>query len=172
MPDESDPPPAPFADEAAADASPLILLARVDRLDLLRHTAPLLVVTDIVLGEVTHARSDPRIAQFVHGTGWVRIEATSPLPPGTCRKLIDAGEASVLSWCVANPGTAALLDDRAGRRCAESLNLPVRGTLGVVLAAKRSGAIPAARPIVNALRAAGMLVSDAVVEGGLSLVGE
>jgi predicted nucleic acid-binding protein len=34
-----------------------------------------------------------------------------------------------------------LLDDRAARNCASALKIPVRGTLGVLLLAKKNGKI-------------------------------
>jgi len=78
----------------------------------------------------------------------------------------------VLAWAHARPGTLAILDDLAARRCAATLRIPVRGTLGLVLAAKRRGRIPAARPVLESLRASGMYLSDPVLNKALALVGE
>jgi predicted nucleic acid-binding protein len=66
----------------------------------------------------------------------------------------------------------AILDDLAGRRCAAALRVPVRGTLGLVLLAKQRGRIPAARPVLEAMRACGMYLSDRVLGDALALVGE
>ena len=70
------------------------------------------------------------------------------------------------------PTREVIIDDLAGRRCAESFDIPVRGTLGVVLLAKQQGRIPKARPVVEQLRGAGMYLSDEVVEEALALVDE
>jgi predicted nucleic acid-binding protein len=78
----------------------------------------------------------------------------------------------VLAWAVAHPATEAILDDLAGRRCAQKLGIPVRGTLGLVLAAKQQGQIVAARPIIEKLRQTGMYLSDRVINEALKLVGE
>jgi predicted nucleic acid-binding protein len=48
----------------------------------------------------------------------------------------------------------------------------VRGTLGVILLAKREGKIEAARPIFAQLVQVGFRVSTQVVESALRLVGE
>jgi len=64
------------------------------------------------------------------------------------------------------------MDDLAGRRCAEALKIPVNGTLGLTLIAKKRGLIPAARPVLDALRQSGMYLSDRVVNQALMLVGE
>ena len=44
-----------------------------------------------------------------------------------------------------------LLDDLPGRELASSLGLPVLGTLGVLLRAKRHGLLPRIRPHLDAL---------------------
>jgi predicted nucleic acid-binding protein len=66
----------------------------------------------------------------------------------------------------------AVLDDLAGRRCAEALGIPVTGTVGLVLGARKRGMIPAARPVLEELRDNGMYLSSAVLERALALVGE
>jgi predicted nucleic acid-binding protein len=71
---------------------------------------------------------------------------------------------------VAIPGTEVILDDLAARRCAATLGIPVRGTLGIVITAKQRGAIPAARPVLEQLRLCGMYLSDRVINQ--ALVGE
>ena len=53
--------------------------------------------------------------------------------------------AVVLSCC------RAVIDDLAVRKSAASLGIPVTGTLGIVLRARRQGIIPAARPVVEDL---------------------
>jgi predicted nucleic acid-binding protein len=48
----------------------------------------------------------------------------------------------------------------------------VRGTLGIVLAAKRPGLIAAARPVMADLTAAGLYLSERVLDEALRRVGE
>ena len=66
----------------------------------------------------------------------------------------------------------AILDDLAGRRCAEALNIPINGTLGLVLIAKRRGVIAASRPVLEKLRQSGMYLSEQMMNQALALVGE
>ncbi len=54
---------------------------------------------------------------------------------------LGLGESQVLSWIYQNPGYEAILDDRAAKNAAASLGIPVRGTLGVILLAKREGRV-------------------------------
>jgi predicted nucleic acid-binding protein len=52
------------------------------------------------------------------------------------------------------------------------LGLPVVGTLGVLIAAKRRGLLDNVRPILQRLRASGYFLSDAVLAEALRLAGE
>ena len=85
---------------------------------------------------------------------------------------LGAGESAVLAWAHAHPGSLAIVDDLAGRRCAAALRIPVRGTLGLVLVAKQRGRIKAARPVLESMRASGMYLSDGVMNRALALVDE
>jgi predicted nucleic acid-binding protein len=64
------------------------------------------------------------------------------------------------------------MDDLAARRCAEALGLSFMGTLGLVLKAKRKGLLPAARPALEKLLAAGMYLSPRILDRALAMVGE
>ncbi|BAY88690.1 DUF3368 domain-containing protein [Tolypothrix sp. PCC 7601] len=57
----------------------------------------------------------------------------------------------------------SILDDRAAKTAALALGIPVRGTLGVILLAKRESKLAAARPIFEQLVQVGFRVSTQVV---------
>jgi predicted nucleic acid-binding protein len=52
------------------------------------------------------------------------------------------------------------------------LDIPVIGTLGVLVVAKTEGHLEAIRPAVRALRQAGLHVSDDIVNHVLQMAGE
>lgn len=154
------------------DTSPLIFLTKADYLHLLQFSYPKVLVPQIVALEIQqYGEADPTF-QTLQATEW--LVAINPIPiPETIQTCnIDPGESAVLTWAIQHPGTEAILDDLAGRRCAQTLNIPVRGTLGLVLLAKQRGHIPAARPVIADLKQAGMYLSDRVINQALALVGE
>lgn len=53
------------------------------------------------------------------------------------------------------------------RNCARSLKIPVRGTLGVVLLAKKEGRIPSAREILDELMGAGYHIRPNIMRQAL-----
>jgi predicted nucleic acid-binding protein len=66
----------------------------------------------------------------------------------------------------------AVLDDRAARRCAAAHNVPVIGSLGIVLRGKDRGLIEHARPLMEELVNVGMFVEEAFLVRVLESVGE
>ena len=70
------------------------------------------------------------------------------------------------------PGCRAVIDDLAARKCAAALGIPVIGTLGIVLRARRQGIIPEARPVVEDLLRGGMFLSRSLLDRALALVDE
>jgi predicted nucleic acid-binding protein len=160
------------AEQPAVDASPLIFLARAGLLDLLQLGAPEIVVPAPVVAEIRHRGPEDPAAQAIASIPWLRVVDAPIVPPIILAWDLGLGESSVLAWCAARPGVEAIVDDLAARRCATALGIPVRGTLGLVLLAKRYGRIVAARPVLEALRAAGMYLSKHVMNRALKSVDE
>jgi predicted nucleic acid-binding protein len=161
-----------LADRPAVNASPLIFLARANLLDLLRLAGPEIVVTASVADELLREGPEDPAARALRTTPWITIVDPPPTPAVVQAWDLGAGESSVIAWAMEHPGTVAILDDLPARRCAAALHVPVRGTLGLILLAKQRGRVHAARPVLEAMRASGMYLSDAVLEQALALVGE
>jgi predicted nucleic acid-binding protein len=71
-----------------------------------------------------------------------------------------------------NDGFRTVLDDRQGRLWAKKLNVPLIGSLGVVVLMKQSSLIPAAKPVLQKIREAGGYVSEAAIRAALVRAGE
>ena len=65
-----------------------------------------------------------------------------------------------------------VVDDLAARNCAEVFQLPVMGTLGILLKAKVAGLIPRLQPEIDNLLGAGSLLAPSVLHKVLALAGE
>ena len=154
------------------NASPLIFLSHAGLIDLLRMERESVFVPQPVVAEIRRrGHYDPTVVTL-NTTPWLEeVKPFTPAPRVQAWRL-GPGETAVLSWALANSGSTAVVDDRAARRCAEALGISLIGTLGLVLRAKRRGYLPAARPAVDRLLAAGLYLSERVLSQALSLVGE
>jgi predicted nucleic acid-binding protein len=161
-----------LVERPAVNASPLILLARAGLLEFLQLAGPEIVVPSAVADEIRREGPNDPAVRALEATAWLKVVEAPPLPTVIQGWDLGAGESAVLAWAHAHPGTLAIVDDLAGRRCAAALRIPVRGTLGLVLIARQRGQIKAARPVLESMRASGMYLSDAVMNRALELVGE
>jgi predicted nucleic acid-binding protein len=157
---------------AVVNASPLIHLSRAGYLSLLEVTGSTVVVPAPVAEEIRAKGAVDVTAQAIEGTPWLEVVPAPAVPQEIAAWDLGPGESSVLAWAHLHQGSVAILDDLQGRRCALALHIPLLGTLGVVLTAKRRGLVPAARPILEKLIAHGMYLSGPIVDQALALVGE
>ena len=157
--------------DPVVNASPLIVLAKAGLLEFLRLAGETVLVPAPVAAELRAHRNDAG-ARALSNTPWLKIVVPPATPQWIAAWDLGAGESSVLAWAYANPGTRAILDDLAGRRCAQTASIHIRGTLGLILLAKQRGKIGAARPEVENLRKAGLYLSDTIINRALALVGE
>jgi predicted nucleic acid-binding protein len=157
---------------AAADASPLILLSRADRLDLLEILEDPVAVPSAVEEEIRRKGPEDVTARALNETPFLRLVPSPPIPELIGRWDLGAGESSVLAWVRTNSNAVAILDDLEARRCAESLGIPVLGTAGLVLSAKLKGVVSKARPVLEDLISVGMYLSKATLNKLLARVDE
>jgi predicted nucleic acid-binding protein len=121
------------------NASPLILLARIDRLDLLTSLANELVLPEAVTREIQAGSHRDQTADRIKNHPSILQVADQPVPDQIRLWNLGAGESQVLAHGLERPGAEVVLDDLAARRCARSLGLPMIGTLGVVILCRHRG---------------------------------
>jgi predicted nucleic acid-binding protein len=158
-------------DRAVINASPLIFLARGGHLGLLRAVAGEVWVPETVAGEIRQRGSGDVTAQALMATDWLVVKPVPVIGVAIAEWRLGAGESATVALALMH-GLEAIIDDLAGRKCAASLGVPLRGTLGIVLAAKQRGLIPAARPVIEDLVSAGLYLSRGVLDRALRRVGE
>ncbi len=154
------------------NASPLILLSKVDHLDLLQVEADELIVPDKVIDEIRAYGGTDSTVQKVQKAAWLKVVPTTTIPATIASWNLGDGESSVLAFAVGEVDVEVVLDDLQARRRAAGLGLTVRGTVGIVLLARQNSVIPAARPVIENLRRSGMYLTDEFARRMLALVGE
>jgi len=156
-----------------SDASPLIALALVERLDLLRSLFGEISITEIVKAEVLGDGSKPGTASIAAAVqaAWLRVIPDAwPLPQFPA---LDEGEASILRAAI-NLGVPCLvlIDERAGRAVAKELGVAMAGTVGLIVLAKKRGLIPSARAAFAELLEKDFRIGAEMIRAALVQAGE
>jgi uncharacterized protein len=158
-----------------ADASPLIGLARIERLALLQELYGRVVIPTQVLEElhVHESRPGSRVLLLALESGWLRAEALrgSAEMPALLRS-IGPGEAAAILLAEQHPCRFVLLDEKRGRAVAKRRNIPVAGTGTILLAAKKRALIESVSTALDQLAAAGYRLSPGLRAEITRLAGE
>ncbi len=64
---------------------------------------------------------------------------------------LDAGEASAITLALETPESTLIIDEKKGRRIAQEYNLPLIGTLQIILLAKSKGHIDSVKAVLEEL---------------------
>lgn len=153
-----------------ADAGPLIALARIEALYLLRQLFGRVSITTIVCDEILPTRSVFPDAEFLALTlseGWIDVVEVPRSDDRMLNPGVDEGEASTIRlachWREAGDSVLLLMDDRAGRLEARSRGLALIGSAAVIGLAKAKGLIPAARPLLEQMVSSGYFIGPSIV---------
>ena len=156
-----------------SDTSPLLFLAKLDRLDLLRSTAVEITVPEAVFHEIQQRQDEACRKLEDARRSWLQARAI------TDRALVevlladlDEGEAEAISLAFELGADRVLMDDLDGRRFARRIGLTPVGTLGVLLAARQTGRIPSLRAEVEKLLERGFRAHEDLVTRVLREAGE
>jgi len=154
------------------NTSPLLYLHVVGQLELLYLLYDEIIIPPAVQSELSVGASQGINVPEPQKIPWIRIipvKAQAFMPIITD---LGQGESEVIGLALEHPGSRMILDDLLARRIAAVNNMTFTGTLGVVLKAKQAGYINEVKPIINALRAAGLWMSDVLIESVLSQADE
>ena len=94
------------------------------------------------------------------------------IPPHEVAWDLDCGEKAVRSRVLHETDAVCLRDDRAARDCAQLFGAQVKGTVGVLLLAKKAGLVPVVRSAIEAFLLAGARLHDSLIRDARHLVDE
>ncbi len=107
------------------NASPLIIVGKIDLLHILGGLAETLVVPTAVAHKIASGPESDPARLWLAGPGKEHIRDARELEPIVANWDLGRGEGEVLSWAFRHPGFEAILDDLAARKCAAALSIPV-----------------------------------------------
>ena len=154
-----------------ADAGPLIAFARLHQLGLLPQIFDRVFVTDVVFAECAGRADFPESPLIREAVDKKRLELCTAPDFSAYAQKIDAGEASAIAVAI-DFACGVLMDDKAGRKMATNAGVPVIGTVGVLVLAKRKGIVPLVKPQLQKLASSGYFLSAEIIAAALEASGE
>jgi predicted nucleic acid-binding protein len=147
-----------------SNASPLISLARIGKLDLLRQLYGELLIPEAVWHEVVIEGVGQPGANEVKVATWIKTQSVTNTPlVSALRQELDTGEAEAIVLTLETQAELLLMDERVGREVARHLGLRYTGLIGVLVEAKHKDVLTFIKPHLDALRdIAGFRIRDAL----------
>ena len=145
-----------------ADSSPLIALARIGRLELLRSVLGSVLLPAAVWTELVQMGIGRPGAAAVMTADWIgRREIVDVGLATLLRRDLGAGESEAIVLAREVGADLLLMDERMGRAAATRLGLRVTGLVGVLIEARARGLLPDAATVIDDLhREAGFWLSE------------
>jgi predicted nucleic acid-binding protein len=138
-----------------SNTSPILNLAIIQQLDLLRQQFGEVLVPPAVLAELKVDSNYPG-TDLIRQTlqeNWLRsVELTHVSVARALRRELDHGEAEAIALAIQLGWPTVLIDEHAGRVVAQAMGLTPTGLLGVLLRAKLSGQIASLERLLTALQ--------------------
>ena len=158
---------------SVSDSSPIISLAAIDRLELLRSIFTSVVIPQAVYDEIVAGNDRPG-SEIAHGN-WIdvrKVESQRRVKQLMTSAHLHLGESETIVLAGELKAAYVILDDQAARKTAHRKAIPVIGTLGVLLVAKATNLISEVEPCLRQLIAAGKYVDPVTYRDILVRAGE
>ncbi|MBB6645375.1 DUF3368 domain-containing protein [Halobellus ruber] len=160
----------PNSGVVVSNTSPLLNLALIDRLDLLRTQFSAVTVPRRVWDELTEGEDGLDALRELRDDDFLTIVEVerSDLFVEVSHEL-DLGETAAICYAVEHGADLVLLDERDGRRVARRHDLEVTGVIGILLRGAKIDSVDLEQEL-DALREAGFWISDDLYSRALSEV--
>lgn len=138
-----------------SNTSPLLNLAIINRLHLIREQFTEITIPSVVLKELRIDENIPGSPQLREGyeADWIKVKAVENQAfVQLLKRELDEGEAEAIALGIELKADLVLLDERDGRKIARSLGLNITGVLGIILRGWQQGNISSVKTIINQLR--------------------
>ena len=158
--------------EVITDTSPIQYLYQIAQLELLPNLYRQIRMPQAVADELAQGRVQSISLPDPTSLSWITLYPvpSSNLVPNLPN--LGAGEREALSLAMTIPDSLVILDDALARSYARQLNIPITGTLGVLLKGKQSGYVNAIAPLLDELDTLNFRLAPATRAAVLKLANE
>lgn len=153
------------------NSTPLIILGKIDELEILKNLYGEIIIPQAVFEEVTSKNDFTK--EKILNSSWIKI---LEVQDKTNRKIYQSklhdGEVEVMMLAKEISADLLIIDDNAAKKTAKFLEFKVTGTLGILLKAKSEKIISEVKPILEKMLEKSFYISEEVIKLVLKTAGE
>ena len=156
-----------------SDTTPISELAKVELLDLLPQMFGKVVIPQGVFDELQIGQHPA--ASFVQNLAWLEVVTVNnqQVVEELQRSFnLDLGESEAIVLASELGASQLLIDEKAARKVAIARKLPLIGTVGILVLAKRRGLLGSVKDVLNEMQGKGTRISERLYGQVLTLAGE
>lgn len=158
--------------KVVVNTTPLIALSHIGKLDILRELYGKIFIPEAVYNELS-VKEDSVCKMVNMSLDWICVEKIqNHLAKSMYKTQLHDGEVEVMILSMEVNADVVIIDDANAKKHAKYLGLPVTGTLGVLIKAKKEGYIEKLKPLLQQLVENGIYMSDGLIDLCLQEVGE
>jgi predicted nucleic acid-binding protein len=154
------------------NSSPIIILGKLNKLDLISSINKSFIIPQFVYNEIIQGPNDDEAKCWINSKGKKYVKDTGKINDIVSFWDLGLGESSVISHCYKKENYYAIIDDYAARKCAETLSIKVKGTLGILLIAKKNRLIKNIKCLLDEMKEQEFRIDDILYKSILKLANE
>ena len=153
-----------------ANSTPLIALAKINRLDLLKEVYSQIVIPKAVYEEVAISGKGKKGSVEITKAKWIKVKEVRDEKLKKFLQLeLGKGEAEVIALAYEANADLVIMDENRGRRMARMFSLNVSGTIGTIIEAKKEGLLNNVQEVLDELINADVWIGEDLYEEALRL---
>lgn len=156
-----------------SNSGPLIALSRINKLNLLKHYFSKIYVSNATYDELVIKGKGKPGSDLVQKVDWIQSKKVKDNMAVKVLELeLDLGESETIILAQEMKADLVLLDESIARQIAKTLDLKVKGSIAILVMAKKDKLLPELKPILDELRQKKVWIGDDIYEEALKLVDE
>lgn len=155
------------------NTTPLIALCHVGQLDILKKMYGEIAIPQAVYRELSAKKESICKKQVDASLDWIHVEKIeNQMAKSMFKTQLHDGEVEVMILAKEKSADTVIIDDANAKKYAKYLKLPVTGTLGVLIKAKRQGSISQLKPVLQEMIDKNIYISEKLMKYCLEQVEE
>lgn len=157
-----------------SDATPIISLAKIEKLDILGRFYDEVLMPKAVYDEVCRNPAFRAEAEAIQKCVFMKVRTVSRTQSVKILRAagLDLGESEAIVLADTLLDSLLLMDERKGRQIAQNMGIRITGTLGILLKAKNLGMIDTIKPLLDKLLQENIRIGEALYHSILEQAGE